>query len=55
MMIVTLSPPEIEALAEALMAAEIEVLVAVDPDDRSFKVKIDGGIWSPPMGKPVSW
>jgi hypothetical protein len=53
MIVIRLSPAEIEAIAEALQAAEIEVLVAIDPGDWSFKMKVNGGVWSPPMGKRV--
>lgn len=50
MLIVSLSPDQAADVAKALEAARFEVLVAVDLIDRAFKVKIDGGTWSPPMG-----
>lgn len=60
MQIVKLSQQEVANLAEDLAHAAstgAEVLVAVDglPHEAApaFKVKIDGGVWSPPMGKSV--
>jgi hypothetical protein len=51
--VISLSLEETRALIEDLQAAGHEVLVATDPIDRAFKVKIDGGAWSPPMGKAL--
>ena len=51
MNIISLSREETETLIEDLQAANHEVLVATDPIDQAFKIKIDGGTWSPPMGK----
>lgn len=59
MQIVELSTQEVSNLAEDLAhaaATAAHVLVAIDglPHEAAptFKVKINGGIWSPPMGKP---
>lgn len=40
-------------VADAIADARFEVLVAIDEIDQSFKVKIDGGTWSPPLGTEV--
>ena len=60
MQIISLSPQEVANLAEDLAhaaATSSSVLVAIDgrphEADQTFKVKIAGGIWSPPMGKAV--
>ena len=50
MYIVQIELPEAEQIADALMSARFEVLVAYDEMDEAFKVKIDGGVWSPPIG-----
>ena len=54
MRIISLSPAEITKLIDALQASKSSVLVAIDgpPQELApvFKIKIDGGIWSPPMG-----
>ena len=43
MNIISLSREETETLIEDLQAANHEVLVATDPIDQAFKIKIDGG------------
>ncbi len=50
---IRLSPDEVAYIIAKMRAALYEVLVAVDPADQSFKIKIDGGTWSPPAGKPA--
>lgn len=49
MSVVKLSLDQARIVAEALSRARSEVLVATDPIDGSFKVKIDGRTWSPPF------
>ena len=58
MNIISLSPQEVANLAEDLTNAATtgsSVLVAIDGPpqerDRTFKIKINGGVWSPPMGE----
>jgi hypothetical protein len=53
MYVVKLTNNEAQQIAEAMANASWEVLVAYDPIDDAFKVKIDGAIWSPPMGQGV--
>ena len=53
MFVIKLTNNEAQEVAEALASASWEVLVAYDPIDKAFKVKIDGGIWSPPMGQEM--
>jgi hypothetical protein len=50
MYVVQIELSEAEEIADALKSARFEVLVAYDEMDEAFKVKIDGGTWSPPMG-----
>lgn len=52
-LIVSLSLEQAAMVKEALEHARFEVLVGVDLLDRAFKLKIDGGVWSPPMGVQV--
>ena len=59
MQIISLSAQEVSNLAEDLAhaaATSSSVLVAIDGPpherDQTFKVKINGGAWSPPMGRP---
>ena len=54
MQVVRLELPVAEEVAQALQEARFEVLVAYDEIDGAFKVKIDGGTWSPPMGQDMS-
>jgi len=54
MQIVRLELPVAEEVAQVMRDARFEVLVAIDDMDGSFKVKIDGGAWSPPMGQNMS-
>ncbi len=51
MMVIQLNELEREEVKRAVGNAKYEILVAVDPIDQAFKVKVDGGIWSRPMGK----
>lgn len=51
---IRLTKQEIADVIDALTRAKFDVLVAVDPIDQAFKVKIDGGTWSPPLGAPVA-
>jgi hypothetical protein len=53
MMVIKLTPAECYQVTEAIRRADYEVLVAVDTIDEAFKVKVDGGTWSPPLGKVV--
>jgi hypothetical protein len=53
MMVIKLSPADAEQVAGFIGHAKTEILVAVDTIDEAFKIKIDGGIWSPPLGKVV--
>lgn len=60
MQIIRLSRQEIELVADELnRAVETDgtVLVAIDgfPHEArpSFKVKVNEGVWSPPLGQPV--
>jgi len=52
MEIKSLNRDEVNQLIHALQASTHEVLVGFDPIDDAFKWKIDGGLWSPPMGRP---
>jgi hypothetical protein len=51
MPIYSLSREEVRRLIEILTNSTTEVLVGTDPIDDAFKIKVDGGIWSPPMGR----
>jgi hypothetical protein len=53
MTIYKLSLFERDQLMVALENAKAEILVGSDPIDRAFKVKIDGGLWTPPMGEEI--
>ena len=53
MQVIRLELPVAEEVAQALQDARFEVLVAVDDIDGAFKIKIDGGTWSPPMGEDM--
>lgn len=53
MMVIKLSPSDALQVTEAMRRADYEILVAVDTIDEAFKVKVDGGTWSPPLGKVV--
>lgn len=53
MMVIELNVEDRAQVAMALARAKYEVLVAVDTIDEAFKIKIDGGIWSPPLGRVV--
>ena len=46
-----LSSQERQNLADALNDARYEIIVATDDIDDAFKIKVDGGCWSPPMGE----
>lgn len=50
MIIATLNEQERALLIMALQETKYECLIAFDPTDEAFKVKIDNGIWSPPLG-----
>lgn len=52
MEIKSLNRDEVNQLIHALQVSTHEVLVGFDPIDDAFKWKIDGGLWSPPMGRP---
>ncbi len=54
MRVIRLELPVAEEVADALREARFEVLVAVDDIDGAFKIKIDGGTWSPPMGEDMT-
>lgn len=54
MRVIRLELPVAEEVADALREARFEVLVAVDDLDGAFKIKIDGGTWSPPMGEDMT-
>jgi hypothetical protein len=47
-----MSPQDVRMLKNALenVTDFDEVLFGSDPIDQAFKFKINGGIWSPPMG-----
>jgi hypothetical protein len=47
----SLNRDEVHYLIGALQNSKVEVLVGTDPIDDAFKFKIDGGIWSPPIGR----
>jgi hypothetical protein len=54
MLVIKLSAVELASVIGQLKYAQDnygEVRVSVDPTDQAFKVKIDGGIWSPPLGR----
>lgn len=53
MNVIRLTPEEVAEVIAQLQGFSYEVLVATDPVGKSFKIKIDGGIWSPPMGVPA--
>ncbi len=53
MTIYKLNPEEVRDLIRTLETSQYEVLVASDPIDSAFKIKIDGGRWSPPMGREL--
>lgn len=50
MLIIKLDETQAIVIGMALQEAHYEALVAFDPIDNAFKVKIDNGRWSPPMG-----
>ena len=57
---IRLSTEEIQSIINKLTCypggpvwSTIDVLVAIDPIDRAFKMKINNGVWSPPMGEVV--
>ena len=51
MAVYSLNDIERDWIVEALQSAKYEALIATDPIDDAVKIKIDGGCWSPPMGK----
>jgi hypothetical protein len=53
MYVIRLELADAQDIADAITSAKFEVLVSVDEIDAAFKVKIDGGSWSPPMGSPT--
>jgi hypothetical protein len=53
MQIIELSAAEIRDIGAAITRDDVwQVLVAVD--NGIFKIKINGGVWSPPMGKVMN-
>jgi hypothetical protein len=53
MMVIRLSDMERKQVIAALERATCDCLVAVDTIDEAFKVKVDHGTWSPPLGTVV--